>query len=113
MNSLLAEVRALGQAGNVEQARALIRSAERDPSLPAAAWRAIGDAWHIVGDADAGGAAHLHALELSIRDRDLLTAADGLARNDLPVAEPLLRARLKEQPTDIAAIRMLAELAGR
>ncbi|MES2042550.1 MAG: sulfotransferase [Pseudomonadota bacterium] len=48
-----------------------------------------------------------------MRDRDLLTAADGLARNDLPVAEPLLRARLKAQPTDIAAIRMLAELAGR
>jgi tetratricopeptide (TPR) repeat protein len=110
---LLADVRALDNAGKTEQARATIRAAERHPALPAAAWRAIGDAWHIVGDTEAGSAAHLQALELSIRDRDLLTAADGLARNDLPVAEPLLRARLKEQPTDIAAIRMLAELAGR
>jgi len=113
VTGLLANVRALSEGGQTEQARATIRAAERHPALPATAWRAIGDAWHIVGDADAGGTAHLRALELSIRDRDLLTAADGLARNDLPVAEPLLRARLKEQPTDIAAIRMLAELAGR
>jgi tetratricopeptide (TPR) repeat protein len=113
VNNLLANVRAFSEAGKTEQAREAIRAAERHPALPATAWRAIGDAWHIVGDADAGGTAHLRALELSIRDRDLLTAADGLARNDLPVAEPLLRARLKEQPTDIAAIRMLAELAGR
>jgi tetratricopeptide (TPR) repeat protein len=113
VTGLLAEVRMLAAAGNLPQARAVIRAAERHPALPAAAWRAIGDAWHLTGDADAGGTAHLRALELSIRDRDLLTAADGLARNDLPVAEPLLRARLKEQPTDIAAIRMLAELAGR
>jgi tetratricopeptide (TPR) repeat protein len=113
VTSLLTEVRALGDAGKGEQARAAIRAAERRPDLPAVAWREIGDAWHLAGDADAGGTAHLRALELSIRDRDLLTAADGLARNDLPVAEPLLRARLKQQPTDIAAIRMLAELAGR
>lgn len=113
MTNLLTQIRALTDTGHIDQARAAIRAAERQPALPASAWRAIGDAWHIVGDAKAGGIAHLRALELSIRDRDLLTAADGLARNDLPVAEQLLRARLKEQPTDIAAIRMLAELAGR
>ena len=113
MTGLLADVRALIEAGKAAQARAIIRAAERRPALPAVAWRSIGDAWHLAGDATAGGTAHLRALELSIHDRDLLTAADGLARNDLPVAEPLLRARLKEQPTDIAAIRMLAELAGR
>lgn len=113
MNGLLARVRTLVEAGKTEEARAVILAAERHAALSAADWRVIGDAWHLVGDTDAGGAAHLHAVELSIRDRDLLTAADGLARNDLPVAEPLLRARLKAQPTDIAAIRMLAELAGR
>lgn len=113
MSTLLARVRALAEAGHTEDARAIIRAAEVQPALPAAMWHAIGDAWHIVGDTEAGGTAHLRALELSIRDRDLLTAADALARNDLPMAEPLLRARLKAQPTDIAAIRMLAELAGR
>jgi len=113
LNGLLARVRTLVEAGKTEEGRAVILAAERHAALSAADWRAIGDAWHLVGDTDAGGTAHLHAVELSIRDRDLLTAADGLARNDLPVAEPLLRARLKAQPTDIAAIRMLAELAGR
>ena len=33
--------------------------------------------------------------------------------NDLPVAEPLLRAHLKEDPLDVFAIRLFAELAGR
>lgn len=33
--------------------------------------------------------------------------------NDLPVAEPLLRALLKDDPFDVRAIRLFAELAGR
>ncbi len=113
MMNLLSQVRTLHEAGHTDQARSVISAAERQSSLSAAAWRAIGDAWHLTGATSEGGVAHLRALELSIRDRDLLTAADALARNELPVAEPLLRARLKEQPTDIAAIRMFAELAGR
>ena len=43
----------------------------------------------------------------------LIAAALALNENDLPRAEPLLRQHLKEQPADVAAIRMLAELAGR
>jgi len=35
-----------------------------------------------------------------------------LAANDLPVAERMLRAHLKQIPDDIAALRMLAELRG-
>jgi tetratricopeptide (TPR) repeat protein len=36
-----------------------------------------------------------------------------LNENDLPRAEPLLRQHLKDDPFDVAAIRMFAELAGR
>ncbi len=36
-----------------------------------------------------------------------------LNENDLPRAEPLLRAHLKDDPFDVQAIRMFAELAGR
>ncbi len=36
-----------------------------------------------------------------------------LNRNALSVAEPLLKQHLKEDPFDVYAIRMLAELAGR
>jgi len=113
MSSLLADVHDLVEAGQTERAQCLIRAAERGHGLSAPAWRVIGDAWHRTGNAAAGGGAHLRALQLSIHDRELLAAADALARNDLAGAEPLLRTRLKREPTDIAAIRMLAELAGR
>lgn len=43
----------------------------------------------------------------------LIPAADALARDDLPVAERLLKAHLRTDPYDVAAIRMLAELAAR
>lgn len=49
----------------------------------------------------------------SSRDPDLLRAGQALAGNDLPVAESLLRPYLKRRPTDVAAIRMMAELAAR
>ena len=47
------------------------------------------------------------------RDPDLLRAGRALADNDLPVAESLLRPYLKRRPMDVAAIRMMAELAAR
>ena len=43
----------------------------------------------------------------------LIEAALALSANDLPRAEPLLRAHLKDDPFDVRAIRMFAELAGR
>jgi tetratricopeptide (TPR) repeat protein len=43
----------------------------------------------------------------------LLTAAHAMNENRLHDAEPLLRQHLKEDPFDVAAIRMFAELAGR
>jgi tetratricopeptide (TPR) repeat protein len=47
------------------------------------------------------------------RNPRLLEAGLALAENRLHDAEPLLRAHLKEDPLDVAAIRMFAELAGR
>ena len=43
----------------------------------------------------------------------LVEAALAMNENDLPRAEPLLRAQLKEFPFDVASIRLFAELAGR
>jgi tetratricopeptide (TPR) repeat protein len=43
----------------------------------------------------------------------LVAAALALHENRLHDAEPVLKARLKENPFDVAAMRMLAELAGR
>ena len=49
----------------------------------------------------------------SARDPALLRAGQALAANDLPTAEALLRPYLKRRPTDVAAIRMMGELAAR
>ena len=43
----------------------------------------------------------------------LIEAAMAMNDNALHVAEPLLRQHLKDDPFDVAAIRMFAELAGR
>jgi tetratricopeptide (TPR) repeat protein len=53
------------------------------------------------------------ALAHSVRDPRLLQAGLALVEGRLAAAERLLRPHLKEKPTDIAAIRMMAELAGR
>jgi tetratricopeptide (TPR) repeat protein len=53
------------------------------------------------------------ALAEAKRHPGLLRAAQALVDNDLPVAEPILRRHLAERPLDVAAIRMLAEIAGR
>ena len=47
------------------------------------------------------------------RNPDLLRAGQALVENDLPLAEGLLRPYLKRRPLDVAAIRMMAELAAR
>jgi tetratricopeptide (TPR) repeat protein len=49
----------------------------------------------------------------AVRDPRLMQAGLALVEGRLAVAERLLRPHLKEKPTDIAAIRMMAELAGR
>ncbi len=53
------------------------------------------------------------SIESGLRNPQLMAAALALAEHRLPDAEPLLRAHLKAQPTDVAAIRLMAELAAR
>jgi tetratricopeptide (TPR) repeat protein len=53
------------------------------------------------------------ALAEARQDPRLLRAAQALVENDLPVAESILRPYLAAHPFDVAAIRMLAEVAGR
>ncbi|HSG56978.1 MAG TPA: sulfotransferase [Paracoccaceae bacterium] len=77
------------------------------------AWRALGDAWTARGNVTAADAAYARSIRASTTDPELLRAANALVAGELAVAEPLLRARLKRAPTDVAAIRMLAELASR
>lgn len=52
-------------------------------------------------------------IQRGIRNPQLMAAALALHDNRLHDAEPILKAHLKVDPFDVAAIRMLAELAGR
>jgi tetratricopeptide (TPR) repeat protein len=53
------------------------------------------------------------AIEAALRNPNLMSAAVALSENRLEDAEPLLRGHLRNAPTDVAAIRMMAELAAR
>lgn len=53
------------------------------------------------------------AIDAALRNPAMVSAAQALAENRLHDAEPLLKARLRQNPFDVVAIRMLAELAGR
>jgi tetratricopeptide (TPR) repeat protein len=104
---------ALGQAGRGPEAIAVLRmAAQRQPDSPEA-WRLLAD--HLDAQDDAGGAdeARGHYLKAVTKDPRLMQAAAALVANRLPAAEALLRAHLSVAPTDIAALRMLAEVAAR
>ena len=75
--------------------------------------RLLGAALRLIGEHDAASEAELAAITASIRDPQIMRAAHALVDNDLPAAEAILRPLLHERPTDVAAIRMMAELAAR
>ena len=79
----------------------------------AEAHRMAGRAYRALGQTAEAEAAEMQAIRMSIHDADLQRAGQALAANDLGVAEPILKERLRTNPADVAAIRMLAELAGR
>ncbi len=105
--------RALGSAGQGERAIVELKCAvQLKPDLPDA-WRALGDHLTATGDVEGADAAYAQHIKASTRDPRLLEAAAALCENRIAVAEGLLRAHLKQHPTDVAAIRMLAEVAAR
>ncbi|MXO60147.1 tetratricopeptide repeat protein [Altererythrobacter salegens] len=96
-------------AAAAEHLRAVVG---RDP-FHAAAQRLLGRALRALGEDDEAEAAELAAIRAATRDPEALEIAHALFEGDLQTAEGLLRQRLREQPTDVAAIRMMAELAAR
>ena len=104
---------ALGRAGRTDEAVAALRRAlALKPELPRA-WLALGDHLSAMGDAEGADVAYAAHVRHSVRDPQLMSAASALAENRIPEAEAMLRAHLRQQPTDVAALRMLAELAAR
>lgn len=91
---------------------ALRRALALKPDLPDA-WRVLADQLTLQGDLDGADLAYNRHVTASTRDPRLMNAALALTENQIPQAELLLREHLKKYPTDVAAIRMFAEVAGR
>lgn len=104
---------ALGNAGDGPRAaNALRKAAALKPTWPEA-WRKLADCLDLLGDDAGSDAARAQFLLAANNDPALASAASCLVANDLPQAEAALRAHLAAHPTDVAALRMLAEVAGR
>src|SRR5687768_6996523 len=85
---------ALGRSGRGDDAVAALRRAiALKPELPRA-WLALGDHLSAVGDHAGAEAAYAEYLVHSVRDPQLLQAANALQANRIPEAESLLRAHL-------------------
>ncbi len=105
---------ALGEAGRADEAVASLRCALLlKPDSPDG-WRLLADQLDVQGDAGGADEARARYLEAAAaKDPRLREPAAALVRNDLPRAEAQLRTHLERHPTDVAALRMLAEIAAR
>ncbi|NIS91245.1 MAG: tetratricopeptide repeat protein [Woeseiaceae bacterium] len=103
----------LGELGRGDDAiNALLRAVEFQPEHPEA-WRVLADHLMAIGDIEGGDAAYTRHVKCSTRDPILQEAAAAMLGKDVPTAERLLKKHLYDKPTDVPAIRMLAEVAVR
>ena len=112
LDQALANARQLlnGQPGAaLAQAQAIID----EVPTSAAAHRLAAHALRALNREEEAQAASLAAVSAAVHDEAMVDTALALAENRLPDAEGALRQRLREDATDVAAIRMLAEVAGR
>jgi len=91
---------------------ALRRETVHNPQRPQI-WRQFADHLDVAGDRAGAEQAYLAHVRNAIHDPDLMAAGAALHAGDIPQAEMRLRQHLKQAPTDVVAIRMLAELAVR
>jgi len=104
---------ALGRSGRGDEALSALRRAVRLKPDYAKAWLALADHHSATGDLEEADRAYANHIRHSTRDPTLLAAASALCDNRIPEAEARLREHLRRSPTDVAAIRMLAEVAAR
>jgi tetratricopeptide (TPR) repeat protein len=103
----------LGQLDRLPEAiAALRRGVQLAPDRPDA-WRQLADHLDAMGQGQDADQARARFLKAANRDPRLMAAANALVANELPTAESLLRDHLSELPTDVAGLRMLAEVGAR
>ncbi|HEX4150604.1 MAG TPA: sulfotransferase [Steroidobacteraceae bacterium] len=104
---------ARAEAGHLREAVAALRRAVQLQPKSADGWRILADFLDAAGDPAGAGNARVRYVAAAAHDPRLKEPAAALLKNDLPLAERRLRAHLAAFPTDVAALRMLAEVAGR
>jgi len=103
----------LGLAGRRKEAVEWLRRAVQLKADIGDAWRLIADHLLALGDPSGADAAYANHLIVSTRDPRLAAPATALLNNRVMEAEGLLRAHLTQNPTDVVAIRMQADVAVR
>jgi tetratricopeptide (TPR) repeat protein len=104
---------ARAEAGRLPEAVTAVRRALQLNPGSADGWRLLADYLDAEGDGAAADVARARYLKAATADPRLTAAAAALVDNDLPVADARLRKHLAAFPTDVAALRMLAEVAAR
>jgi len=103
----------LGAAGRGTEATDRLRAATRIAPDHRAAWRALGDQLAAAGNETGSQQAFERHLDLSTEHAELVRAAAHLREGEIAKAEQLARDVLKAHPTDVNAIRMLADIGVR
>ena len=104
---------ALTEAGRGDEAIIALRNTVKLKPQHPDAWRRLADHLLATGDAEGGDAAYAKHIQCSATTPMLQHAAAAMVANDIPKAEKVLKEHLKQSPTDVPAIRMLAEVAVR
>ena len=95
-----------------EAIAAIEHAARLQPTLPRV-WLNLAALLDAFGDRARASRAYLMHARTGMHDPQLLAAGEALSGGRLPEAEQMLRDRLRALPTDVAALRMMAELAAR
>jgi tetratricopeptide (TPR) repeat protein len=103
-------LRRLGRGG--EAIACLRRAVALQPDI-GPAWLALAEIYTDVGDVSKADLAYGQHIRCATRDPRMRAAGAALYDNRLSEAESLLRAQIREHPADVAALRMLAEVAAR
>jgi tetratricopeptide (TPR) repeat protein len=104
---------ARAMAGDLDGSIDVLRCAVSVHPDFADAWLALADQLRARGDIEGADSAYGHYIKAATHDPRLQGAAAALCDNRIPEAEALLRAHLAQHPNDVAALRMLAEVAAR
>lgn len=102
----------LSQKRLVEAADFITTALETNQS-DAGAWSVLADIRRSTGDFNGADAATRQSITAAVRDPECLAPALALNEQRIPDAERMLRVRLNDFPTEVATIRMMAELATR